>query len=353
MSILDSQGKPPAGHQGKKDKALAAWKANKAKKTGAPAKPKVNALGVQQDEPETGYEQYYEYEEEDDDGDEIPERMFSFIGQGPTPAEISLTPQSYAHPNRYAEIRNDVENDDSESESGGDHPNHPAVDPETPIDLDFLHAFAHQVHRGRKISQKKAAQKMKNKPITIDDVKDLDKPHVKQIINALPRNQKGLDKLAKRCPTEEMEPLEEGEIYVMGDTGSTLNGIDVEKELPHLFELVRPLGKKIPGAECANGGMIDIHGEIDLAGHIDDHFHAIKFNHMKVSMPIASMRQAIDKGSVLRIAKGGGTLKNMRTGHVIKLHERMGVYFFKMKLLDLEGQKKYQRPSASLFTRPA
>ena len=98
--------------------------------------------------------------------------------------------------------------------------------------------------------------------------------------------------------------------------------------------------------------MIDIRGDIDLASHIDDRFHTIRFNHMKVSMPIASMRQAIDKGSVLKIAKGGSTLKNMRTGHIDKLRERMGVYFLKMKLFDLEGQKKCQRPSSSLFTRP-
>lgn len=76
---------------------------------------------------------------------------------------------------------------------------------------------------------------------------------------------------------------------------------------------------------------------------------------MQVSLPIASMRHAIDKGSRLLIQKGGGTLTHLKTNTVIRLHERMGVYFFKMRVFPAQQQKKYQGKSAKPttgFSRP-
>ena len=65
-SILDADGSPPHGHQGKKDKAYASWKANKAKAkaAGKPPRKKVNALlGSQSDA------DYTEDEDDDDDSE--------------------------------------------------------------------------------------------------------------------------------------------------------------------------------------------------------------------------------------------------------------------------------------------
>ena len=67
------------------------------------------------------------------------------------------------------------------------------------------------------------------------------------------------------------------------------------------------------------------------------------------------MRQAIDKGSKLVIQKGGGTLTHAKSKTVINLHERMGVYFVKMRVFPAQKQRKYQGKSAKPttgFSRP-
>ena len=139
----------------------------------------------------------------------------------------------------------------------------------------------------------------------------------------------------------------------MADTGSTLHGISVAKHIPGYEHLVRPCAAKRRGksAETACGGSVTIDGDIDLTGWIGDDLHTIPFNDMKVSMPIASMRQTIKAGNSLFITDGGGYIKNKATGKKIILHERCGVYFFKLRLLPPAQQQQSDR--ASGFTRQA
>ena len=73
-------------------------------------------------------------------------------------------------------------------------------------------------------------------------------------------------------------------------------------------------------------------GEIDLTGTIDGELRTIPFVDMKVSMPIASMRRTVKQGNDLIMTEDGGIIRNRRTKKVIRLHERQGLYFFKMKL---------------------
>ena len=100
-------------------------------------------------------------------------------------------------------------------------------------------------------------------------------------------------------------------------------------------------------------------GTAVFAGHIDGHEHVVPFNDMKISMPIASMRQTIKKGNDLYITPSGGTIKNRKTGKTIKLHERGGVYFFKMTFLPphlqpcSNDQDKGRKNMSLGFARPA
>ena len=71
-------------------------------------------------------------------------------------------------------------------------------------------------------------------------------------------------------------------------------------------------------------------------------------------MPIASMRKPVKQGDDLIITEDGGIIRNRRTKKVIRLHERQGLYFFKMKLLP--PQEQVQKPNlarASGFGRQA
>ena len=141
----------------------------------------------------------------------------------------------------------------------------------------------------------------------------------------------------------------------MADTGSTLNGMGVRTEIPGYAKLVKPVSNsdRGSGAETACGARVQIDGEIPLTGHIDDNLHTIVFKDMNVTTPIASMIQAVKKGYTLTISEDGGTITNRNTGKLVRLHERQGVYFLKMKLLPAHSQSRHTNPSKSGFIRPA
>ena len=330
LRILDKDGSPPAGHKGKKQKALDSWKAKK--------NAKVNALGVKADEK-------HENDTEDDDDDEDdedseyeepsrPHRMLSF----------NHVMQPVATQNTFEALDNHQQEYDSFPATMINDSRCLSM----PNDFKFLNEFAHHIQTGKKLSQKKA--KMPTKSVTVTSEKDLHK--VKHFMNALPTDAESLNRMAKLCPTVSEEKLGEGEIWVMADTGSTLNGINVKKELPKFSKLVRCVDDDSPGAETACGGRVKINGEISLTGHIDNELHTIDFKDMNVTMPIASMIQTVKKGNNLIITEKGGKIVNRKTRKVVRLHEREGVYFFKMKLLPVHMQSRYA-PTKSGFTRPA
>ena len=95
-------------------------------------------------------------------------------------------------------------------------------------------------------------------------------------------------------------------------------------------------------------------GEINLTGTIDGELHTIPFVDVKVSMPIARLRKTVKQGNDLIITEDGGIIRNRRTKKVIRLHERQGLHFFKMKLLPPQEQvQKTDQARASSFGRQA
>ena len=310
--ILDKDGNPPPGHKGKKQKALDTWKANKAAKNSQ----KVNSLGVEGEDTEND-------DDELSDGWEQPMRVFA-IRECPPKEQVATH-------NKYEALASGSEDQDK------------------PDDLECLNNFAHYIQRGKKLPQRKA--RVVNS-VKIQSVKDMHR--AKHFMHALPTDKESLDRIAKLCPTNS-EKLGKSEIWVMADTGSTLKGMDVRKELPEYAKLVKPIPNRDrgAGAETACGARVQIDGEISLTGHIDDNLHTIIFKDMNVTMPIASMIQAVKKGNTLTISEDGGTITNRATGKVVRLHERQGVYFFKMKLLPTQSQSRYTHPSKSGFIRPA
>ena len=180
----------------------------------------------------------------------------------------------------------------------------------------------------------------------IKSLADLDSDETRALIHALPTCRNALAKLALHCPVD-AEVLQPGESWVMADTGSTLHGIDVAKECPAYKPHVRLTRGKKAGAETAGGGTVEIDGDVDITGIIDGAEYTIPFKDMKVSMPIASMRRTVKAGNDLFITEGGGTITNRKTKSQIRLHERMGVYFFKMKILPPKPSKVDQKVNRS------
>ena len=299
--ILDSNGRPPAGHQGAKDKAYVAWKKKRdaeREKSGKGSR-SINGLAAHEDT---------EGESDDDwDEDEEPGTVFALAYKDREPAPVS---------NRYQALQ--TTDRDVESE---------------PV-IEAMNNFAHRLIMGKKKTQKEQARLRRRSALVIENLADLTSPAAQKIIPALPQNLKALNKLARKCPAEE-EQLAEGEVWVMADTGAAVNAIKVSRDCPQYSDHVRPTAssRRGAGAECADGTFIQERGEARVAVEIDGARHVIPFKDMDVSMPIASMRRTIKCGNRLVIEEDGGTITNKTTGHQIKLHERRGTYFFKCKIL--------------------
>ena len=103
--------------------------------------------------------------------------------------------------------------------------------------------------------------------LTIKSLADLDKPAVREMIHALPRDRKSLKRLAKLCPDKE-EVLGLYERRVMADSSSLLHAMDTSKGLPGFEHTIVPLpgGKKGRGAETASGDRVEIGGAVALKG---------------------------------------------------------------------------------------
>ena len=319
-------GKKPAGHMGAKDKALKAWKeANKKKRA------HMKALGY-----DTGNDT------EDDDDDEGDSDLCLALG-------VELPPMAPVSTSNPFQPLSDGDDSDYDPNFGDD-----AQVPD--FCMKTLDNVARTLSASRSTLPKSPPRR--SSAVRANTVSDLDRPEFREVMNALPTSRKSLARLAKLCPSKEVA-LGPNERWVMADSGSTLHGMNISKELPGYESLVVPLPehKKGAGAETASGDKVAINGTASLAGLIDGELHTVAFNDMPISMPIASMRQAVKKGNDLHITAEGGVIRNRRTGKTIQLHERGGVYFFKMAFLPLKDQpcpkRSAPKPRASGFARPA
>ena len=322
---MDSNGLPPKGHKGARDKAYAKWKEerNAARKT---KRDTVNELSGDCTEDE---------DESDDDDEGL---TFMFVENG-TPWDraqnASIDPQPCATINRFHGLADD--DDDEENE----------------VSTTFEN-FAHRVKIGPKQSQSQRRrarlpeedidsivrefdnchQHSTGERVVVRSEEDLQAPRVQRIIHALPQNSQAINRLASRCDIE--EPLGPGECWVLADTGASVSALKVQRDCPEYLNYVRATAgsRKGLGASSACGGRLAERGAVKVNMEIDGEVHKIKYRDMDVSMPIASIKQAMKTGNnEMVINRNGGTITNLITGKVIKLHERLGVYFFKAKIL--------------------
>ena len=181
-----------------------------------------------------------------------------------------------------------------------------------------------------------------------------------EIIHYLPRDRKSLTRLAVLCAEKE-GVLGFYARWVMADSGSSPHASETSKELPGFEHLIVPIpeGKKGRGAETASGDRVEIRNAVALKLRIDGNLQTMLFNVMPTTTLIASIRQTIKKGNDLHITQEGGFIRNRKTDEKISLHERGGVYFFKMKFHpppnrpQLVNDTKIRKNRALGFARPA
>ena len=143
--------------------------------------------------------------------------------------------------------------------------------------------------------------------------------------------------------------LADGEILAIFDTGSFTHAIDADVELPD--HDVIECDPDTPGcsAETAGGGVIQKLGTVHTDSIIDGASVGITWDHMKVSTPILSVRKLVRDGNDVFINQHGGTIKNLKTGKVMKVHNFQGIYYVRMKITS--GKSAAVKPSQG-FHRP-
>ena len=311
-------GKPPPGHKGAKDKALAKYKAERAAASDAKPKNKINYLGEEVSENNT---------EDEDNGDEqVDEFGLRHMKVMMEPVKTSNSFAALADVNPGYEISEEV--------------------------AEATNNFAHRLHVGKKTAQRSRRPKEDfhavlkefkdkdgkdgKKPVILRSAEDLDRPDVKRLISPLPEEPERINRLATLCPPNEEVPLLPGEQWVLFDTGASCNAINVSRDCPEYTEKVRQTRNSMSGrgAESASGGSIPERGEVTVDMLVDGNPCQMTFKDMEVSMPISSGRACVGGGDTFAVIhKNGGSLKNITSGKEIKLYARQGVYFFKATIL--------------------
>ena len=117
------------------------------------------------------------------------------------------------------------------------------------------------------------------------------------------------------------------------DTGSNLHAADCEVHFPQYAKLVRaPKHSKVARATTAGGHKLDHLGKFTVDATTDFQDVTIPFNHMKVKLPILSVRQMLGKGSVMTLTEDSGLIQNHRTGHSIRFLIQDGLWYMKLKV---------------------
>ena len=153
-----------------------------------------------------------------------------------------------------------------------------------------------------------------------------------QLLAAMPCDPKSIKKAAKKMPDRML--LQEGEMWVMVDSGAGVPGIDVGKHCPELRHKLRDAVRK-KRCVLADGSELMVDKEIDLLCKFGEHELPITYSQLPVSCPILSVRRIVRRGNRVMFTDDGGYIEHKVTGRRIDFVEREGVYFVKMKILGL------------------
>ena len=88
-------------------------------------------------------------------------------------------------------------------------------------------------------------------------------------------------------------------------------------------------------------------GKVKTSGSVGGVRVSRTWNHTEVKCPIMSVRCLAEDGHDVWIRKGGGVIRNTKSGTEIWVYEHAGVYWVEMKVDEPEGGN-----STPLFTRP-
>ena len=133
--------------------------------------------------------------------------------------------------------------------------------------------------------------------------------------------------MAKKAPPP--DTLQEGEVWAMIDSGSGVDGMDIDSVCP---------GAKVVKATnpitciTANGEEMIADEVAHLSVELDGQGCNIPFSKLPLSMPIISVRRHIHRGHRCRIQENGGYFRNTANRKKSRFIEKDGVYFMRLKV---------------------
>ena len=302
-------GGPPQGYKGAYEKARdAAWEKFQKTKGG-----KVNMLEADESEPEDDKSEY-----SDNDG----EIIFSLRGNGEQPP-------SFAHQNAFEAL------DDGEEEMDDEVINHFAK-------------WAHKVQRAKQSAQKDDPPKT----VRITSLQELDtQMAIDPRLAALPIHSKKLSRKIRKLESQQFQ-LEDDEMLCLVDTGSSLHAADAEIHFPEYLKTVKPSSASRRGhaATSAGGHRLENLGKFTVNAVTDGQDVKVPFNHMKVKIPILSVREMMSKGSYMTLTEDGGKIVNQNIGRCVNFFVHDDLWYMKFKVKPPNEQAQSQLPD-SLFGR--
>ena len=277
-----NDGRPPAGYKGAYEKARdAAWE--KFRATGP--KKLINNL---------------EDTDDDDDSD------LSYDDDGSMFALRSTTapsPKSFVHRSPFEDLDNE----------------------EAEMSDDLIEHFSKWA--------KVKAKRQSHKHIQVSSLQDLDE-HIAlnpKVFATSQLNTKKLQQSMRNMPRG--LDLEDDEVLALVDTGSSIHAADADVHFPDYSSKVRRSShKKSAGTTTAGGHRLENLGRFNVSADADGQTVRIPFNHMKVKLPILSVRQMMSKGGQLTLTEHGGKITNATTHQSINFVIHDDLWYVKLKV---------------------
>ena len=173
-----------------------------------------------------------------------------------------------------------------------------------------------------------------SKTIHIASLEDLDaKMASEPKLAALPSNTRRLQRRIQKLEAQQVH-LEDDEMLALVDTGSNIHAADADVHFPMYANTVRstPASRRGHTATAAGGQKLQNLGKFVVHGNADGQDLRIPFNHMKVKLPILSVRELMSKGCKMTLTEHGGVIRNKMKNQQINFVVHDDLWYVKLKV---------------------
>ena len=182
--------------------------------------------------------------------------------------------------------------------------------------------------------------------VIVRSLKDADR--VSEVIKPLPHDRKTMTNILHKVSRVE---LAADERLVMVDSGSFCHAIDAQEQLPGHEVTPLSTSENSQEAESACGGIMKRLGRVRTRGLVEGMQLDIRWNSMKVKVPILSVRKLVQDNHNVWFEKHGGYILNLLTNEKLPFFEFQGVYYLKMKILPPPDSCSHHSVDKSPFVR--